>query len=549
MSRDEQAEKEFCQKILKDFDRLVTDRSNYDSHCHEIAQRVIPSHSKLFLNGGETGTKGEKRNENMIDAKAAIAAPRFASIIDSLLTPRQQIWQKVTTDNPYLMKNREVKAYFEEVTQLLFSYRYAAEANFSGQNSLNYLSISGYGGACMFTDNLRDKAKGGLRYKSVHLSSVYWDENHQGQVDKAFRRISMKLRQIKQRFPEAKLPEKIAKEKDTDKEFQVVHAVMPREDYDPTRLDYRGKPYASCYVLRDGPCLLEEGGYDTFPFSIPRYDQVPGEVTGRGPAMLALPAIKTANEIKRTLLKQGQRATDLILLAHDDGVVDGFSMKPGAINAGGVNADGRPLVHALPVGNVNVGKDMLDGEHNIIDDAFLISLFQILVENPMMSATEVLERAKEKGILLVPTIGRLQTEYLSPMVMREIDCLRSQRLLPEMPEALIEAEGEYTIIYDSPISRAQRAEQAAGIVRTVESTLAIVNVTKDPSPLDHFDFDVITPDLADINGVPQRWMRSMEKIQQIREGRTENMQNEQLIKAGPAAAAVMKTAQDAQKKT
>lgn len=541
-----QKEKEFCEAAVREYDRLVSERTNYDSHCQEIAQRVFPSHSKLFLGGGFNGTQGEKRNEFVIDATAVIALPRFASIIDSLLTPRNQIYEKITTDNPELQKNREVKAYFEEVTRVLFAYRYAPKANFAAQNNQNFHSIGAWGGASMYTDRLRE-ASGGLRYKSVHLSEIYWDENHQGIVDIAYRKIPMKLRQIKQRFGESKLPEKMKNEANPGREYLIIQAVKPRADYDPERFDSKGKPYTGCYILKDDKILLEDEGYDTFPFSIPRYDQVPGEVTGRGPAMMALPAVKTANEIKRTLLKQGHRTVDPVLLAYDDGIIDGFSLRPGAINAGGVSSDGKELVKALQVGRVDVGQEMLDGEHSIINDAFLISLFQILVENPMMSATEVLERAKEKGILLVPTIGRLQTEYLSPMTDRELDVLRSQRLLPPMPEVLVEAKGEYSIIHDSPISRAQRAEQAAGIVRTVESTLAIVNVTMDPAPLDHFDFDVITPDLADINGVPLKWMRSMDRIKEIREGRAENAHNEQMIKAAPAAAAVMKSAEGAKK--
>ena len=40
-----------------------------------------------------------------------------------------------------------------------------------------------------------------------------------------------------------------------------------------------------------------------------------------------------------------------------------------------------------------------------------------------MTATEVLERAREKGALLAPTMGRQQSEALGPMIEREIDIL------------------------------------------------------------------------------------------------------------------------------
>ena len=49
----------------------------------------------------------------------------------------------------------------------------------------------------------------------------------------------------------------------------------------------------------------------------------------------------------------------------------------------------------------------MDEERSLINDAFLVSLFQILTETPNMSATEVIERTNEKGILLAPTVGAL----------------------------------------------------------------------------------------------------------------------------------------------
>jgi hypothetical protein len=294
--------------------------------------------------------------------------------------------------------------------------------------------------------------------------------------------------------------------------------------------------------LCDGGHELEVGGYTTFPYAVSRYDQSPIEVYGRSPAMMTLPTIKTLNEQKKTLLKQGQRTVDPILLVHDDGVADGFSMKSGALNIGGINKDGRELVKPLQIGRVDIGRDLMEDERAIIKDAFLVSLFQILVENPQMSATEVLERSKEKGMLLAPTIGRQHTEKLGPTIEREIDILSKQGKLPQMPQELKEAAGSYKIEYDSPISRAQRSEEAAGLMRTVENALAVVNVTQNPEPLDYFNWDVIIPEVASIQGTPERWMRSMQEVQGIRQGRAQQAQAEQAVQAAPAAAAMMKAA-------
>lgn len=507
----------------------------------------MPSHKNLFYSKGQLASKGEKRNEAIFDSTAAVALSRFAAILDSLLTPRTQTWHKLIPSDANLLRDRNVRLWFEEVNRTLFRYRYAPKANFASQNQANYLSLGAYGSGCLFIDKLREREPG-IRYRDVHLSEVYFAENHQGIVDKAYRYFPMTVRQALQRWGD-KLPEKIRETKNQETEFWFLHCVMPRSDYDPGRMDYKGMEFGSYYIAYDEKVLLEEGGFTSFPYSISRYMQCPGEVYGRSPAMDVLPAVKTLNEQKKVILAQGHRAVSPILLAPDDGVLDGFSLRPGALNSGGVTADGRPLVHALPVGNIAIGKDLMDDERALINDAFLITLFQILVETPQMTATEVLERTKEKGFLLAPTIGRQQSERLGPMIEREIDVLSSQRnpdgpgsLLPPMPELLREAKGDYRIEYESPLSRSQRAEEAVGFARSLETAIAAFNITQNPEILDFFDFDTAMPEMAEIHGMPLRWVKSAEMIQQAREMRAQQAQQQQVMQAAPGGAALMKAA-------
>ena len=539
--------------ILREYSQLSGDRGVWETHWDEIAQRVLPSYSGLFTSGGFR-TPGEKRTAELYDSTAAIALNRFASILDSLLTPRNQTWHRIQASDPVLNKDREVKLWFEEVNRVLFKFRYAPNANFSSQNQHNYKSLGAFGTGCVFVDAL--KGEPGLRYRNIHLGEIFFSENHQGIVDKALRGFKMTARQAVQKFGD-KCPDKIkeaAKKPETcNKEYEFIHCVKPNEDRDVKRADYKGMPFASYYVAKEDKKIVGEGGFSTFPYAISRYEQSPGEVYGRSPAMDVLPAIKTLNEQKKTVLQQGHRAVAPVLLSHDDGVADTFSWKPGALNAGGVSADGRALIQALPVGNIAIGKDLMDDERAVINDAFLVNIFQILVETPQMTATEVMERTKEKGILLAPTIGRQQSEYLGPMIERELDLLTKQfdgngrPLLPPMPQALLEAKGEYRVEYDSPLSRAQRAEEASGLMRTLESTLQVVNITGNPAPLDHFNWDVVIPAVADIHAVPAKWLRSMEEVQSIREGRAAEAQQQQMMQAAPGAAALIKANSVAQK--
>lgn len=526
---------EVTAEVMRLFEIAKGSRGNWESHWQEIKEVIWPS-TQDFTN---LSTPGQKKNQKIFDSTAGTALNRFASIFDSYLTPRNQTWQRVTCSVDELNKDREVRLYFEDVTRILFRYRYAPIANFASQNIIYNKSLGAFGTACEFID--RAVTEPGLRYKTCHLGEIYIFENHQGIVDQIIRHFPMSARQALQKWGE-KCPDMIrtAYEKNPHQEFWFIHYVGPRDDLDIERMDFKKMPWRSHYISVSGGVHIEEGGYNTWPYPSSRYDQAPNEVYGRSPAMDVLPSIKTLNEQKKTYLKQGHRAVDPVLLVHDDGILDTFSLMPGKANAGAVNKDGRPLVHTLPIGNIQAGKDMMDDERAIINDNFLVTLFQILVESPQMTATEVMERTREKGVLLAPVLGRQESERLGPMTERELDILAQQNLLPPMPQILREAGAGFKIEYDSPLSRAQRAEEASGLMRTLESLLGVANATGNPAPLDHFNWDAITPDLADINAVPVKWRLSMKEIEAIRQGRAEQAQTQDMIQAAPAAAAMMK---------
>ncbi len=526
---------EIAAEILRLYGQESGTRGNFETQWQEIKDRIWPNTQDFtqLMN-----SPGRKQMSQVYDSTAAVALNRFAAIVDSLLTPRNQTYHRVVSSVDELNKNRDVRIYYEDVTRALFRYRYATSANFASQNFMFNKSLGAFGSSCMFIDRGPDP---GMRYKNTHLGETYFIENHQGIVDQILRRFPMTARQALMMWKD-RTPEFIrqAYQKNQEQIFYFLHWVGLRDDLDWERQDFKGMPWASHYVCEQGCLHLEEGGYNTFPYTPSRYEQAPNEKYGRSPAMDVLPAIKTLNEQKKTYLKQGHRAVDPVLLVHDDGILDTLSLKPGTATSGGVNKDGRPLVHALPVGDINAGKDMMDEERGLIKDVFLVSIFQILTENPQMTATEVLERTREKGILLAPTLGRQESERSGPQVERELDLLAQQNLLPPMPAALREAGAQFKIEYDSPMSRAQRAEEASGLMRTVESTLNVAQVTGNPEPLDHFDWDVIVPELSDINAVPVRWRKSMDDILKIRQARAQQQQTQQMINAAPGVAAITK---------
>lgn len=537
---DREANKPVVDKLLGEFDYLASKRGIWENHWEEVSKRVLPYYSSSFFAQGNM-TPGVKRGQDQYDTTATTALFRFAAAMESMITPANGKWHRLRCSDPNLQKIRNVALWFDQVNDLMFYYRYAPTANFQSQRHDCYVSIGAFGTSGLFTDTLDPRFGKGLRYRHVNLGELFMAVNHQGSVDTVYRRFKMTLRQMKQKWPDT-FPESLKPQLETkpEEEKMIVHCVKPREDYEPRSLTAKAMRYGSFWICKDTRDLLGEGGYHTFPYSVGRYVTAPGEIYGRSPAMNVLPAIKVLNEEKKTIIKQGHRIVDPVLLAHDDGILSGFSLKPGAVNMGAVSAAGQRLVHELPTGNLTIGKELMDDERMAINNEFMVTLFQILVETPQMTATEVLERAREKGALLSPTMGRVQSEDIGTQVVREFDVLMRNGMLPPPPPELIEARGEYHVEYDAPLNRAMRAEEAAGIMRTAQWAGEIAAQTQDPSAMDHFDWDTIIPTVADINGSPIRFIRDPKAVQALREGRQQAQAAAQLVQALPGISSMVK---------
>lgn len=537
-SSDDKLVQYFCRRG----ETLKQERTQFDAQWEEAAQRVLPSYTNTFSTPGVYTNPGGKKTEKQYDARAAFACLRFASVMESISTPQSSTWHYLRAQNKKLKRNKRVNMYLDEVTETLFAYRKRPAANFVGNAQQAYLGLGAFGNGTLFVDQPDDAP--GLRYRSIHIGELYFDESHAGVLNSAYRYFQLTAEQAVDKFGADKVHETLksalSNPAQAVRKWDFLHVVSPNGAYNPLRVDAKGMKFSSVYIDVSNKKVMKSGGFHSWPYPTGRYTQSPGERYGRGPAQWVLPSIKVLNEEKRIILTQGHRALNPVLLGYDDGVLDAFSLKPGALNKGGVNKDGRALVQALPSGNIAVGDKMMEYEKNIIDDAFLVTLFQILVDSPQMTATEVLERAREKGMLLAPTAGRLQNEFLGPMISRELDLLQQQHLLPEMPDELAEAGGVYAIEYDSPMSRMQRAEKASGYMRALGTAAEYARNTGDMSALDWFDNDVAMPEIIDIQGAPAEWIKDPQAVAQARQERAQQQQQQQMVQAAPGMAAMAK---------
>ena len=515
--------------------RLVQVRQSYEPVWQQIDERINPTGVQFGRAAGDSG-KGRQHNDKVFDATPGLALDRFKAAIHSLVTPRNQQWHGLATPDDDLSEDPEVMRYLQEVTNRLFGARY--RANFDSEVQGCYGAGGKYGSFAMF---IGERPGHGLYYRSVPIEQSYFAENEYGTIDLFHREWFWTARQAHARWGD-KLPSVIkdAAERRPDQQFRFLHVVKPRTDADVGRLDHQGMAFVSFYIHVDTRTLVEEGGFRTFPYAVGRYDLVAGDTYGRSPCMTILPDVKMLNEMNRTTIQAAQLALLPPMLAQRDGVLDALRLTPGAINYGGVDEQGRALVQPLNMGaNLPIGIEMMDQKRSVINDALLQTLFQILIDKPNITATEAMLRAQEKGQLIGPTGSRIESEFLSPMVARELDLLAAAGQLPEMPEQLAERGGAYELKFDSPLSRMREADGGVAILRTFEQLAPLAQVAG-PAAFKRFNIDASAKELARLNGMPAKLLYTDEEMEQIDAQQAEQANLQQILQAAPVAASAAK---------
>ena len=524
---------------LRQQEQMEATRGVWEGHWREVAERVRPSQN-LFQQ--RIRTEGMKVNERLFDDTAQLALPKFAAAVISMTMPPTQIYHRIQPSDPGLKKSTAVRRYLDALNDLLFRVRYRPIANFQAQSSEVVLDIGAFGTGVLFVDDVLGL---GIRYKAFPLAESYISSDGHGRIDTLHRKMQLTAHQAATLFGRENLPEAITRALDqgqNNTKFWFLHCVGPNPERKPGRMDHTGMAYRATYIAMEQRHTVEQGGFRSFPFCVPRFETAPREDYGRGPAMKVLPTIKALNEMKKSVIRAAQLAVAPPIMLEDDGSLRAFSVRSNALNHGFVK-DGRALAMPFNSGaRVDIGIDLMDRERDAINDAFFVTLFRILVDEPQITATEAMLRAQEKGQLLAPTMGRIQAELLGPCVEREIDILAASGTLEAvcgpMPPELIEQGGEFHLEYQSPLNQAQRAGTGVAIMNTLNALAPLAQI--DPTVQHLPDAHAIFRELAEINGMPDRLMHSEDEVIQRAEGEAQQAQAQQLLQAAPVAASAAK---------
>ena len=504
--------------IRKRLDKLEADRGTWESHWQEILDYVMPRKAEItFLR-----SRGEKRTEVLFDSTAITANNLLAASLQGTLTSPSLPWFSLKLRDDDANKVRDIQIWLEDTARRM--YAVFNESNFNTEVHEMYLDLCSVGTSAIFVEEANEGfLQGGLHFNTLHIAEYFIQENSTGRVDTLYRKYKMTARQAVQEFGEDNVGTKIkeAVKAKPDTQFNFIHAVEPTPDYERS-VGMKSKtklPFHSCHVCFEDKMVVRVGGYNEFPYLVPRWSKATGEIFGRSPSYNALPDIKTLNKAVEIGLKAWAKAIDPPLLVTDDGVIGRVRMTPGGITV--VRSD--TAIKPLQIGSNWQITDLKENQlRTAIRQAYYSDQLQ-LQEGPQMTATEVQVRYELMQRLLGPTLGRFQTEFLNPLIERVFGImLRSDALTPRPSEM----EGmNMDIEYVGPLARSQRMEEAIAVERLYQLAMQVVQV--DPTIMDVIDHEQAIRMRATLLGVPKTVLRGEDEVAEIREQRAAAQQQAQ----------------------
>lgn len=492
----------------KAFSQEQTDRGIWESHWQQIAEVTAPFNASF----NTEDSPGTSKMDHIFDSTSIHANQLLAAGLFSLMTNPAQEWHAYKMAEKDLNSIRQVAIWTEKATTIAFHEINKVEAAFNTAVHECYIEYGAFGNLVMYIGESKDRDH--LVFQSIPLSQCYFREDYAGVVDTLYRKYDRTVRQLVQKFGKDNVHEGVLKlytEQKYEEIIQGVHIIEPMVQ-SATKSPFT---YTSVYLdLKHNFCMKNHGYYEK-PFVAARFYKSTHEKYGRGPGSTSLPDVKMLQELMKVTIRAAQKAIDPPLMVPDQGFLNPVRTYPGGLNyfrAGTAEKIGPLDTNAQP----KLGYEIIEEIRNRIQEIFFIDQLQ-LHEGPQMTATEVIQRTEQQLRLMGPMSGRLQSEFLGPMLTRVFSILWRNGKFPD-PPALI-SDKPYEIIYTSPIARAQEQTKANGIMRTTQLIQPFASVK--PDIMDNFDFDKMTVGVANMFSVSPEYLNEEDKIKGIRKARAD----------------------------
>jgi len=427
--------------------------SSWTDLWEEIYDYVLPHRESFFQE-----SPAARRTENIYDETAVVGLPKFASRLQlGFFPPNGRAFKLVPgPEFPKAQINKPLLQELDRITELL--HEGLRNSNFNAELHEGFQDL-GLGTMNLLVEEGR--FAGDLHFTSVPPTNLALLAGNMDTVSGWFRwNNEMGITDVKHRYPDADFSDQMLREQKSnpDRKTKIVEATI----YDEKN---KFKDEYTYYLISEtDKHILKKSvlkGRGSVPWITTRWSKSGFEVWGRGPVLQAMPAIKTLNLTVQLILENAEMAIAGSYVYDDDGVFnpDNITIQPGTFIP---RSPGSSIETLAAPGRFDVAQLVLDDmRRNVRKALFIDELDTRPNARTPLSATEVSERLADVARDMGAVAGRMQKEFLQPLVERIVKIYTDQGLV-DLPRV----DGrELRIVPVSPLLRAQDQQDVADFVR------------------------------------------------------------------------------------
>jgi len=487
--------------ILKLYKESQSLKDHWKDKFEEAYEYCLPQRESFYEE-----SPAQKRTDKIFDETAVVGIQEFASRLQAGIVPTFARWANFEAGVEIPEESKEkVNAQLDNITQFVFET--LSNSNFNQEVHEAFMDLA-VGTGCLLVEG--GDAVNPLKFSAIPLPHLILNNGPDNKIDTVFRKRMCKLNEIKVIYPKADIPEEIMSTMNPEKKCTLIDGVY--RVYDEPNVE----KYKHCVILLEKKIIIFDEifeGVGSNPYITFRWNKASGEVYGRGPIFNAISAIKTCNLTIQLILENAQMAISGIYQVEDDGIVnpDNIALVPGSLIPIAPNSRGLQPINTA--GRFDVAQLVLDDMRQNIKKALYMETLG-RPEGTPMTATEVAERMADLSRQIGSSFGRLQSEFVIPVLRRVIRILKEQGRI-ELP--MINGR-EVKVQAISPLARSQYQQDISDINRFHE----IIGTTFGPQVLNLIvNQNAVAKHIGSLMNIPEKLLRSsdeqMELAQQMQQ--------------------------------
>lgn len=515
---------------------LTGNNANNINNWQDIANFCLPR--KAWMNSMRLNAQPMAFNF-LYDSTAILCAQKAVSGFHSNLTNQATEWFGLTLYDRSKM-SKGLETWFKKAVKTMLAVM--SQTNLYNVLKEFYLDYVVFGTGSILTQK-HPKSK--VSYMSIPLQQLNIVEDDEEKVIETYNNFRLSALQAYGKWGE-KCGKSILDAYHNDKPFEMfefIHYVGPRGNRDPNKIDNMNMRYESVWISKKDNHIIEESGFNRYPYQTGRFWKDNTDVFGFSPAMNVLADIKLMNACVRTWLRRAMKEADPPLSVPSRGHVLPLNLNPAAMNYRDPSLTQETL-HAIGVatGNFSITEKFLEYIRHNIEQAFFVDVFQsfsMLQKN--MTVPEVQKRIQEGMVLLGPIVSQCQYEVLTPLVLNTFFILLEDGTLGDVPEELYD--NEFGPVYESPLSKAARESELQSmdgfLMRTGQMSQVFPEAKLVVNPVKTVNWIAqqmaIDPSILNSDQEVKQIMSKMQQMQQAQMGLQQAEQGAKVVKDGATA--------------